>query len=151
MELKMNLITTLENKRIQNYKQNYRILLQIEKYLLEQKFDWLKIEIKNKVLTGKGTLIIHNKFYLIELNYSPFYIDILNRFDLIYIKDKNIKHNNQIHLYRDLSLCLYHPVVDKPILQTIPLVRMIPWITEWCIHYEEWKKYGVWLGKEINH
>lgn len=37
------------------------------------------------------------------------------------------------------------------LFQKIPLFRMIPWITEWIIFYEQWKKYGIWLGKEIKH
>ncbi|MCG2610018.1 hypothetical protein LZZ90_00685 [Flavobacterium sp. SM15] len=147
----MSLITILENKRIENYKKNYRILLEIEKYNVEKNCNWLNIEIKNRVLTGKGTLKIGGKTYPIELYYSPFFIDTIRRFDLIYIRDKNIQYNSNIHLYGDLSLCLYHPKIDKPMLGTIPLARMIPWISEWCVHYEEWKKYGVWLGREIKH
>lgn len=54
-------------------------------------------------------------------------------------------------MYGDLSLCLYHPIIDKKPSETIALFTMIPWISEWCIHYEEWKKYKVWLGKEISH
>ena len=50
-----------------------------------------------------------------------------------------------------MSLCLYHPIIDKPYLQCIPLYKMIPWITEWIIFYIQWKKYGVWLGREIKH
>ena len=148
---KMNLITILENKRLENYKKNYRILLEIERFLVEKNYHWLTIEIKNKILIGKGVLKIGEKNYPIELKYSPFFNDIIGRFDSIHIRDNTIKYHRKIHLYSDLSLCLYHPKVDKPMLQTIPLVRMIPWISEWCVHYEEWKKYKVWLGKEISH
>ena len=52
---------------------------------------------------------------------------------------------------KDLSLCLYHPIIDKPTFRIIPLFQMIPWISEWIVFYEQWKKYGVWLGKEIKH
>lgn len=37
------------------------------------------------------------------------------------------------------------------ILKTIPLFNMIPWISELPVHYEEWKKCGVWIGKEIKY
>lgn len=147
----MNLITILENKRIENYKKDYRILLEIERYFVQKSYDWLNIEIKNKTLIGKGALKIGSKTYPIEFYYSPFLIDVIGRFDSIHIKDKSIKYNSKIHLYSDLSLCLYHPIIDKPMLQTIPLMKMIPWISEWCVHYEEWKKYGTWLGREISH
>lgn len=144
----MSLITTLENSVIHNYRKNYYSSIIVEKYLVEKHFDWLKIEIKGKALFGTGILKIANKNYSIELIYSPF---LPNRFDRIYIKDKSITYNESIHLYYDLSLCLYHPVIDKPLFKIIPLYQMIPWISEWCVFYEEWKKYGVWLGKEIKH
>jgi hypothetical protein len=108
----------------------------------------LKIIQKDKELLGRGTLTVNNTEYQVVLRYSPF-LDY--RFDRIYILNQSIEYNNKIHVYRDLSLCLYHPVIDKPYNKIIPLVKMIPWISEWCIHYEEWKKYKVWMGKEILH
>ena len=45
----MNLITTLESKRVENYKKNYSILFEVEKYYIEKNFDWIKIEIKDKL------------------------------------------------------------------------------------------------------
>jgi len=38
-----------------------------------------------------------------------------------------------------------------PAFRTIALFNMIPWISEWIVFYEQWKKYGVWLGREIKH
>lgn len=146
----MNLITALETSRITDIRKNWFIFLNIEKTLVENHFEWLdlKINYKNKVLFGNGILNFKNKSYHIELYYSPF---LSYRYDRIYIKDKSIKYNDNIHLYKDLSLCLYHPIIDKPLLGGIPLFKMIPWITEWIILYEKYKQYGVWLGKEIKH
>lgn len=146
----MNLITILEANNLAEQKKYWYIFLSIQKYIIEQNFSWLNLKIleKNKTLYGSGTLNINGKNYHIEIYYSPFFN---NRYDRIYIKDKSIIYNDKIHLYRDLSLCLYHPIIDKPKLQTIPLCKMIPWITEWIIFYNQWKKYGVWLGKEIKH
>ena len=144
----MSHITTLENRIIEDYQKNYWINLSIELLLVEKHFEWLKLEIKGKIISGKGILKIANKNYPIELVYSPF---LSNRFERIYIRDESIKYNRKIHLYGDLSLCLYHPIIDRPDFKIIPLYKMIPWITEWCVYYEEWKKYGIWLGKEIKH
>jgi hypothetical protein len=144
----MSLITISENRVLNEYRKNWYLNLVYEKYLVENHFDWLKLIITEDKIKGQGNLYVgHNKYY-IELWFSPFFNF---RFDRIYIKDKTIKYNNDIHLYIDMSLCLYHPVLDKPFLKTIPLYKMIPWISEWCIFYEGWKKYGVWLGKEIKH
>jgi hypothetical protein len=144
----MNLITILEAKNLVEHKNHWFIFLSIQKYLVEQHFSWLNLKIKDKTLYGNGTLEVNGVNYYIEFYYSPFNEF---RYDRIYIKDKTIRYNDNIHLYRDLSLCLYHPVIDKPKLQMIPLYKMIPWITEWIVFYNQWKIYGVWLGKEIKH
>lgn len=146
----MNIITILEANIIAEHKKHWFIFLSIQKYIIEKHFSWLNLKIveKNKTLYGNGLLNINGKDYHIELYYSPFYEF---RYDRIYIKDKSIAYNDQIHLYRDMSLCLYHPIIDKSKLQIVPLCRMIPWITEWIVFYNQWKKYGIWLGKEIKH
>lgn len=144
----MNLITILEAKNLVEHKNHWFIFLSIQKYLVEQHFSWLNLKIMDKTLYGNGTLEVNGVNYYIEFYYTPFNEF---RYDRIYIKDKTIRYNDNIHLYRDLSLCLYHPVIDKPKLQMIPLYKMIPWITEWIVFYNQWKIYGVWLGKEIKH
>lgn len=146
----MNLITTLEENIKREQRKNWYLFLSVEKHLVERYFDWIKLEIdtKNRALYGKGLLNIGGKKHEILLSYSPFH---KYRYDRIYINDSTIKYNSKIHLYGDLSLCLYHPTIDKPIFKTIPLCKMIPWISEWIIFYEQWKKYGVWFGREIKH
>jgi len=132
----------------ENYKNNYRLNLILEKNLVELNFDWLKFKILNKVLVGSGRFYIGQKKYDIEINYSPYFA---HRNDRIYVKSENIVFDDRIHVYADLSLCLYHPQIDKPPFQTIPLYKLIPRIIEWCIYYENFKVYKVWLGKEIKH
>lgn len=146
----MNLITILEANNLAEHKKHWFIFLSIQKFLIEQRFSWLKLKIGtgDKTLYGSGTLRVNDKNYHIEFSYSPFY---QYRYDRIFIKDKSIVFNDNIHLYRDMSLCLYHPIIDKPKLLIIPLYKMIPWITEWIVFYNQWKKYGIWLGKEIKH
>jgi hypothetical protein len=124
----------------------YSSFLFVQKALAIQHFNWLKFTTVNKSIKGTGVLTISGHRFELEVNYSPYFDQ---RFDRIYVK--GITYHAKIHVYSDLSLCLYHPLQDMPILRTIPLVEMIPWITEWCIHYLEFKKYGVWLGKEIAH
>lgn len=147
----MNRTITMGDNSIKEYIKNYYLNLSIEKAIVEKYFEWLKFEIKGKLLCGKGVLIIGSKKYKIELFYSPFFYRKTMRFDKIYIKDKRLVYNDDIHVYRDLSLCLHHPIIDKPLISHIPLYKIIPRISEWCIHYEEYLKYGVWLGKEIKH
>jgi len=139
----------MEIKILDNCKHDYQYFLSLEKFLVEQCFDWIYLVLNGKMLIGKGVLEIANKAYFVNLMYSPFFS---HRFDRIFIKDDSIRYDKAIHLYKgDMSLCLYHPIIDKPKNEIIPLYRMIPWISEWCIFYEEWKKYGVWLGRQIEH
>lgn len=144
----MNAITIMENDLLKEYKTNYIRLLQLEKYMVEYFFSWIKLELLNGEIIGKGNLEVNNEDFQIRLTYSPF---LPYRFDRIYVVNQSIKYDSSIHVYNDLSLCLYHPVIDKPLGKMIPLVKMIPWISEWCINYNNWKKYKVWLGKEIKH
>lgn len=144
----MSLITALEGRMLSNIRKNWLIHLTVEKEIIEKRFDWLDLSIKGKVLTGKGCITINGNDYCIEVKYCPF----LNlRMDYIRITNQKILYNDDIHLYEDLSLCLYHPRIDKPTFGIVPLHKMIPWISEWCHFYEEWKKYNVWLGREIKH
>lgn len=148
MDRKMSIIEILEDKIIKEYQEKSYQYLMIEKTLIETNFNWLKLDIQSTYIKGEGKLRTPLNTYQVELLYSPF---LKGRFDRIYIKNIDLQYHPKIHVYPDLTLCLYHPIFDKPIFKNVALARMIPWITEWCIHYEEWKKYGVWLGKEILH
>lgn len=146
----MSLIAILEGNIKSEYQKDWYSFLSLEKYLVEMNFSWLDLSIDNEKMSllGKGALILDGNKYFISLSYSPYYPF---RFDRIYINNSNIKYDNNVHLYRDMSLCLYHPNLDKSPFKTIPLFKMIPWITEWITFYELWKKYGLWFGKEIKH
>lgn len=137
------------NIRLQNQK-HWFLFLSIQKYLVEKNFGWLRLYIDSdtKALIGKGKLRINRKEYEILLSYSPFH---KYRYDRIFINDNCIEYREDNHLYIDNSLCLYHPLIDKPLFQIMPLYRMVPWISEWIVWYEHWKIYGVWLGEEIRH
>lgn len=146
----MRFITISEDDIRKDHQKNWFVFLSVEKALVESHFDWidLHLDTHSKSLVGRGKLKADKKEYKILLSYSPFYHQ---RYDRIYIDDTSIKFNNDIHLYRDGSLCLYHPVIDNYAHPVMPLVKMIPWISEWIVFYELWKIYGIWLGREIKH
>lgn len=144
----MTHIEILENNLLENYRRNTDSLLYLEKTLVEFHYGWLTLIQTKSEIWGKGTIYVQEERFDVLLKYSPFFS---NRFDRIYIDRKDIHYNSRIHIYRDKSLCLYHPILDKPLFKFIPLFKIIPWISEWCVHYLEWEKYGVWLGKEIRH
>jgi hypothetical protein len=48
------------------------------------------------------------------------------------------------HVFRDNELCLYYRGewdASRPIVQTI-----VPWASEWLLHYEIWVATGRWFG-----
>jgi hypothetical protein len=144
----MQYTTTMAGNIITECQENYSAFLFVQKELIKRHFTWLSVNIVGKFLTCSGTLIVSGISYEVKITYSPF---LPFRFDRIFLKNAGIRFNHKIHVYGDLSLCLYHPLIDMRHDKTIPILEMIPWITEWCINYQNWKKYGVWLGREILH
>lgn len=146
----MVLITAMVEDIKKLNQREWYIFLCTQKYLVEKHFKWLNLQInlKTKSLVGRGVLYIDGKSRKILISYSPFHN---YRYDRIFIIDNSIRYHRDIHLYHDSSLCLYHPAIDQSLFQKIPLFQMIPWIGEWIVFYEQWKKYGVWLGEEIKH
>ena len=146
----MEIITAMAGNIKSTNQKNWYTFLSIQKFLVEKNFEWLKLSIdrKTKSILGTGTLNIAGKNHSIIIFFSPFY---KHRYDRIFIDDKSLKYNDDIHLYGDLSLCLYHPTIDQSLFRRLSLFEIVPWISEWIIFYEQWKKYGVWLGEEIKH
>lgn len=86
--------------------------------------------------------------YEIELTY------ILNKQPIVNVLNPTLERKvNGIktpHLYKDGSLCLYHPRFNewdksKKISQTI-----IPWASLWLYYYEVWLATGIWKGGGIH-
>ena len=146
----MDLITILEGNIRKRNQQNWFPFLIAQKALVEKYFNWLNlsIDVKNKSLEGKGILNIGEKSYSIQLSFSPFFP---YRYDRIFVQDKSIKYNDNIHLYAvDLSLCLYHPIIDQPVLNKIPLFKMIPGFRNGLFFTNNGKNMGYGLEKRLN-
>lgn len=148
MGSRTQLITIMEERKKADMRKFYIVHLEVESSIISKDYDWMKVEVKGKLLRGTGCIVVDGVKYCLELLYSPFFP---NRMDRIKITNHRIEYHDDIHVYNDSTLCLYHPIIDKPFLGIVPLHRMIPWITEWCHFYGEWKKYGVWLAPEVKH
>lgn len=124
--------------------------LETHHFLVKKKFEWINwlVNKRYRRLEGKGNLVIDGQTYKIKILYSPYFS---GSYDRIYITSPLIKYHDEIHVYRDLSLCLYHPVIDIPSSQIMPLYRILPWISEWIINYRKWQRYGIWFSDEIAH
>lgn len=50
------------------------------------------------------------------------------------------------HRYRDGSLCLYMPEANEWNKHMYLSETIIPWVSEWLLHYEIWLGTGEWCG-----
>jgi hypothetical protein len=54
------------------------------------------------------------------------------------------EHGELPHFYRDGSVCLHEPHQwDESMLIADTI---LPWISEWLVYYELWRRSGVWYG-----
>ncbi|OJJ21182.1 hypothetical protein BKI52_11485 [marine bacterium AO1-C] len=56
------------------------------------------------------------------------------------------------HVYSvdEQRLCLYYPKSNEWNLSKFFVKTLIPWTSEWLVHYELWLKNGEWLGGGIH-
>lgn len=54
------------------------------------------------------------------------------------------------HLYRDQSLCLYLPGAREWLDSMYISETIVPWASEWLLHYEIWMGTGEWCGGGIH-
>lgn len=131
------------------FSKNY-IAPYIQKEYVDKNFPWLQTVVKDGKLLGKGKIKPKGckKKYEILVSYD---INDTGRKERVFIlNDSKIKFGTTPHLYPGNSLCLYYPK-DLPQHLELNFVDIIPWISEWLVMYELWKKYGIWLANEIKH
>jgi len=54
------------------------------------------------------------------------------------------------HLWRDGSLCLYYPRAREWNHGMLLAKTIVPWTSEWLLHYEIWLATGKWCGGGIH-
>lgn len=122
----------------------------IQQYYIEKHFPWLYTVVKDGKLLGKGKIQPKGcrKEYEILIAYDI--NDTLRKERVFVANDRQIQFGKTPHLYPGNSLCLYYPT-DLPRNFDLNFIDVIPWISEWLVMYELWKKYGVWLADEVKH
>lgn len=122
-----------------------RVLL--EKHLLEKHFNFLK------VITSKEMLLCIGFYQPTES--SPIYkyrIEFIPRTrPKVYVLAPDIVYDDDIHMYRDGTLCLYYPndfswKEDSHLYNTI-----VPWTHEWFVFYELYLITGKWHHPFVEH
>lgn len=54
------------------------------------------------------------------------------------------------HLYADDCLCLYFPTANEWNARMMLADTIVPWASEWLLHYEIWLATGKWQGGGIH-
>lgn len=60
--------------------------------------------------------------------------------------ERNWKNARIEHTYDEKTLCLYHPLYGDFTYDNLISETIIPWISLWLYHYENWHMTGDWLG-----
>lgn len=129
-------------------RKTYPILLR-QKSLIERNYNYLKCNIiDSKRLICHGVLQPNSSCdkYKIKLTYE------VGKKPQVHILDPKIVYNDEIHLYKNGSLCLFHPTdLTWDDHKIIIAKTIIPWVSEWIVFYEIWKITKKWLGAEVRH
>ena len=119
-----------------------------EARLLDDRFPDGKVKLKAGLLRWHGMLQpteISRKYFVV-LRYVP-----PQPPRVVVGQPRLIKNTNGHlpHIYTDGSLCLHKPnqwTAGDPIANTI-----LPWTSEWLLHYEIWLATGEWCGSGGDH
>lgn len=96
------------------------------------------------------TLNISDSSYLNK--YSAKIIYTPNKDPISYILSPEIKPSPKIHMYPNLSLCLYDPCEIQYRHKFSVAREIIPWTIKWIHYYEVWMINGNdWIGPETPH
>jgi len=66
------------------------------------------------------------------------------------ILKNNLKDDDIPHTYPRNKLCLYYPFYKEFTSSMLISDTVIPWISLWLYHYENWHLTGVWMGGGIH-
>jgi hypothetical protein len=117
-----------------------------QKSAIERTYDFLKCKINNGQLVCTGDLQPDGcEKYSIRIEFQA------GRTPDVFITSHDIKPSNEIHIYKDGSLCLFYPGDLKWKNNLRISEYIIPWVAEWIVFYELWLVTGKWMGAEAPH
>lgn len=129
-----------------NRGQHYRHFV-MQKHLVEKHFPAFRCRLNRSVLecTGEIRPTDQSDPYTVRVSFTEWGVPEVR------IVKPRIAHNSAIHMYRNGTLCLYHPPT-QPWSGALDLHKtIIPWIAEWLVYYELYLTEGKWLGPEVPH
>ncbi|HAW80220.1 MAG TPA: hypothetical protein DCX27_11245 [Balneola sp.] len=134
-----NNMKLLPPKLIMHYKE--------QKSAVEKSFPFIHCRISSKGLICDGifTLPKSSTEYEIQLKYE------VSKRPKVYVLNPEIEYNQDIHMYKDSSLCLFYPPDNSWKKHSQLFDTIIPWTVEWLVNYEIFKLSGKWVGPYKSH
>jgi hypothetical protein len=130
-----------------------KIPLTIQANILQLHFPDSKYFIKNDTLTWKGYLqpTQKSKKYLIKIEYQSGChpnVYVLEPASLLFAEGKiELEH---VYDTKTQKLCIYHRDGLEWFENMLIADSIIPWVSEWLLHYEIWVATGIWHGGGIH-
>ena len=118
-----------------------------QKALIEKYFPCFVCTLRNNNLRCTGYITPSEGFetYTLQIDYKN------GSTPKVKVLSPNVAYDHNAHMYKDSSLCLFHPK-ETPWRKIYNIHEtIIPWIAEWLVFYELYKIYGVWIGPEAEH
>jgi hypothetical protein len=133
------------------------VMNKVKKFTLSQQYAALKksypdfiIKLSKSCITVNGLIKPTSRSidYLFKLKYTLGKGPEVNIIDPIL--KRNFKNEKIPHLYPGNELCLYYPKFQE--FNSTKLISdfIIPWISLWLYHYENWHITGIWEGGGVH-
>ena len=119
----------------------------MQKLLVEKMFPAFQCSLRRGVLECMGVIqpSDESEHYTIQIRTAEWSAPKVR------ILKPRITPRPAIHMYRDGTLCLYHPPTQPWSGANDMHKTIIPWTAEWLVYYELYLSEGKWLGPEIPH
>ncbi|MEI6822158.1 MAG: hypothetical protein WCL51_09480 [Bacteroidota bacterium] len=127
---------------------NYYLIINRERTLLKQHYDFIKFELQNGILYcyGEYKPTEFSINYKYRIKYDPV------KAPQVTIRYPNIEYNDDIHMYqKSKSLCLYHKSDLNWNINCHLFDTIIPWTHEWFVYYELYCITGNWEHPFVPH
>jgi hypothetical protein len=121
--------------------------LRFQKMQLEENYRFLKVSISENILTCNGSFK--------PTDFSPTYQYRIRYIypipPIVHVISPVIEFNDEIHMYKDGSLCLYYPKDMSWNSRSLISNTIVPWTHEWFVFYEIYKITGKWHHPSVHH
>lgn len=126
------------------------LALVVQGAALHQAFPDSSIQISRSELVWRSALTPSplSRTYTVELRFKVKTSKSLDRLSVVVLDPplRDRQGERPPHLYPGDRLCLYLPRAQEWNPSKLLLDTIVPWTSEWLLHYEVWQATGEWCG-----